>query len=694
MVHAYPHLLSPLWLPRATLVNRVVMGAMHTTIERLDRSIERIHAFYRARAVGGVALIITGAHSPSEEGRVDERSPVFVRDHDVAWHRATVDAVRGTPTLMCLQLLHAGRYARLPECVAPSAIKSRINRFTPRALTTSEVWRVVEDFAQAAKTARDLGYHGVEIMGSEGYLLNEFTAPFTNQRSDEFGGDVEGRLRLPVEVVRATRRSIGADALIVYRLSGLDLVDTGTTGDETLELARRIQEAGADVLNIGVGWHESMVPTIAHVVPRAAWAFAARRVRQVVSIPVVASNRINDPQVAEDLISAGDADLVSMARPMLSDPDFVRKAAAAEPHRINTCIACNQSCLDGYFTRRGVSCLVNPRAGRELDFAEAAPWITRKVGVVGGGPAGMTFAFNAAERGHQVTLYEATERLGGQLQMARAIPSKTEFDQALRYFSQRLVDTGVTVRLGHAPTAAELVAVGYDEVVIATGVRPRRLDLPGIDRPHVLDYIDVLLHRRSVGTRVAIIGAGGIGHDVAEFLAGAEPHVAPRSADFNEEYAVDASLRAPGGLLGPPRPVPPRRSITLLQRRLGLVGASLGVSTGWILRDRLRRLGVETIAGVTYERITEEGVLVRVGDEPRLVRADTIVVCAGQQSERSLADELRSLAPALPVHVVGGADVAEELDAARAIEQATRLAVRIGTHPAGGNAKLREEGLS
>ncbi|MEO8296437.1 MAG: NADPH-dependent 2,4-dienoyl-CoA reductase [Burkholderiales bacterium] len=673
----YPRLLSPLKIGGATLPNRAVMGAMHTDIESLDRPYERIRAFYRERAEGEIGMIIGGGVSPSPEGRFAEESDAMTEDLNRDWHRAVVDSVRDTSTLMCVQLLHAGRYSRWAGCVAPSAIRSRINRYTPRALTTQEVWRTIDDFARAAERAREIGYHAAEIMGSEGYLINQFCAPVTNVRDDEFGGDFEGRIRFALEIIRATRRRVGTDFPLVYRISALDLVQGGMPGAETLELARRVEQAGADVINIGVGWHESVVPTIAHVVPRAGWAYAARAIREVVSVPVMASNRINDPQVAEDLLAAGDADLVSMARPLLADAAFVRKARAGEPQRINTCIACNQACLDGIFNNEGVSCLVNPRAGREIEFVVRPPRAIKRIAVVGGGAAGMNFAFNAAERGHAVTLFEAAKALGGQLLMARAVPGKTEFDEMLRYFLQRLTDTHVDVRVGHASTAAELLSGRYDEVVIATGVRPRPLQIEGADHPKVASYAEVLSGRREVGQRVAVIGAGGIGFDVVEFLADGRSHVPPRVADFSVEYGLDPSLRSPGGLRGAPIRVTPERQITLLQRTPGALGMRLGTSTGWILRDKLHRAGVVTIGGASYERVDDEGLHIRVDGVARVLPVDTVVICAGQESVRGLADELRSLSPDLPVHLIGGADVAAELDAKRAIDQATRLALEV-----------------
>jgi 2,4-dienoyl-CoA reductase (NADPH2) len=673
----YPHLFAPLKAAGLLIPNRVVMGAMHTGIERLDRADERIREFYRARAEGGVGLIITGGVSPNSQGRMDGEAPVLAQDENLSWHRAIIDSVDGTDAKICMQILHAGRYAKVPDCVGASARKSRITKHAPRALSTEDVWRTIDEYARTAAIARDLGYHGAEIMGSEGYLINQFTALAANDREDEFGGSFENRARLPQEIVKAVRRRVGKDFLIIYRISVVDLVPNGMTGEETLRLARLIEEAGADILNTGIGWHESTIPTIANVVPRAAWSYAIRPVKDAVGIPIIASNRINDPQVAEDLIAEGTADFVSMARPLLADPDFAAKAKANRPDRINTCIACNQACLDRALRSQRVSCLVNPRAGHEIEFDITPVGVFKKIAVVGGGAAGMNFAFNAAARGHAVTLFEAAERLGGQLLMARVVPDKAEFDEALRYFERRLVDEKVDLRLGHAPSAQELSAGGYDEIVIATGVRPRRLDIRGIGDPKVLSYADVLLHRRPVGARVAIIGAGGIGFDVAAFLLG-DPDETLSIEDFAREYGLDLTLRAPGGLAGDDGQHPPRRQITLMQRKNERpAGNRQAVSTSWIHRARLHRSGVQMLGGVDYKGVVEAGLLISIDGQERLIPADTIVVCAGQDSERSLYDELLDRTPTSRVHVIGGADKAIELDAMRAIDQGTRLAMTL-----------------
>ena len=670
----YPSLFTPLRLAKWTLPNRVVMGAIHTGLERRDRPLERIAAFYRERIEGEVGLIITGGVAPSAEGRLDAQSPVLAAGRDEAWHKAIVASADGNATRLCVQLLHAGRYAALPECVSASPLKARISQHTPRALSTQEVWRTIEDFARASATAQALGYHGVEIMGSEGYLINQFTAPVTNRRTDEFGGSFDNRVRFPLEIVNAVRRRVGPDFIVIYRISAVDLVEGGMTGDEVLELARRIEAAGADIINTGIGWHESTVPTVAHFVPRAAFSFAIGKVQNAVSIPVIASNRINDPGVANDLIASGIASMVSMARPFLADPAFVKKARLGQAKRINTCIACNQACLDRSFKHEHVSCLVNPRAAHEIEYSDAPAKQRQRIAVVGAGAAGMNFAFTAAARGHQVTLFEAGDRLGGQLLMASIIPEKGEFREMLRYFAERLTQENVDVQLRTAPSVPELASGAYDVVVIATGVKPRELSIPGIDHPKVQSYVDVLLHGRPVGQNVAIIGAGGIAFDVAEFLLG-EACADSTMAQFAAEYGVDLAMASPGGMMAREVPRPARRHLTMMQRKAGRpAGNRQAITTNWIKRDKLHRQQVEMLGGVVYHRIDDAGIHISVDGTPRLIAADTIVACAGQFSERSLYDALQSMAPALPVHIIGGAHEALELDARRAIEQATRLA--------------------
>ncbi|GAB4477020.1 MAG: NADPH-dependent 2,4-dienoyl-CoA reductase [Burkholderiaceae bacterium] len=671
----HPRLLSPLDLGFLTLRNRIVMGAMHTRLETLDRPVERLEAFYAARARGETGLILTGGFAPNAEGLIEPGAPLLDREGGLDEHCAICDAVHREGGRIALQILHAGRYARVPECVAPSPIKARINRYTPRALSTAEVWRTIEDFARTAALARAAGYDGVEIMGSEGYLINEFTAPATNQRTDDFGGSFDNRARFPVEIVKAVRKACGDDFLLIYRISSIDLVEGGLPAEQIAELARRVEQAGANLLNTGIGWHESPVPTIAASVPRAAWTFAIRRVKQAVSIPVIASNRINDPDVAEALLARGEADLVSMARPLLADPDFARKVRLGRADEIATCIACNQSCLDRIFTEQPATCLVNPRAGREIEFADAPAARPKRIAVVGAGCAGMAFAVNAAERGHRITLYEAADSLGGQLNLAKVVPGKSEFGELLRYFRVRLERLGVQVRLGVRADADALLAEGSEEIVLATGVKPRVLAIPGIDHPKVVSYADVLSGATHVGERVAIVGAGGIGFDVAEYLLG-DPDESRVPDAFFAAWGVDAGVRA-GGLHGHAldRPRSRKRKVTMLQRRTDKLGASLGKTTGWILKARLREAGVEMISGAGYTAIDDRGLHYRIDGEQRLLAVDHVVICAGQESDRALYEALiaRGAKPCL----LGGARLAAGLDAARAIDEGTRLAVAI-----------------
>lgn len=671
----HPYLLSPLDAGALTLKNRVVMGAMHTRIETLDRPVERLEAFFEARARGEVGLILTGGHAPHEAGRMDPASPVLDDASQLEHHRVVCDAVHRAGGRIVLQILHAGRYARVASCVGPTDVPARINAFAPRPLTTEQVWETIGAFARTARLAREAGYDGVEIMGSEGYLISQFTAASTNLRADEFGGDLDARLRLPLEIVRAVREALGEELLLVYRVSAIDLVDGGLTGAETADFARRVVVAGANVINTGVGWHESEVPTMAAAVPRAAWGFAVKHVKDAVAIPVIASNRISTPDVAERLLADGVADLVSMARPLLADPDFVKKVRLGTSDQITPCIACNQACLDRIFTDRTASCMLNPRAGHELEFTQAPPPARKRIAVVGGGPAGLAFALNAAERGHEIVLYEAADRLGGQLNLACAVPGKSEFHEALRYFCVRLEREGVDVRLGARATVAELALGGFDELVLATGVIPRMPDLPGIDHPTVLSYVDVLTGARVAGRRVAIIGAGGIGFDVAEFLLGDhEESTVP--ATFLRAWGVDVAMTSAGGLgAAPHERDADARQVTLLQRKAARLGRSLGKSTGWILKARLRKAGVAMVAGASYDAIDDDGLHYTVEHERRLLAVDSVVVCVGQESERTLYDELvlRGLEP----HLIGGAHTAAELDAVAAIDQATRLAVEI-----------------
>ncbi|MGB3071382.1 MAG: NADPH-dependent 2,4-dienoyl-CoA reductase [Ottowia sp.] len=667
----YPFLASPLLLGPVRLKNRMVMGSIHTRLENEENGIDKLAAFYAARARGGAAMIISGAVSPSFEGRVEEDGLVLDSIEALKEHKPIVDAVHAAGSLMIMQILHAGIYAKHDQLVGPGNTPSPINRRVPRALSTAEVGQTIEDFVRCAELAAQAGYDGVEIMGSEGYLINQFTALRTNQRTDDWGGSLENRLRMPVEIVRRVRERMGTGFLILYRISAIDLVEGGLTAHEIDALAQAVEQAGADALNTGIGWHESVVPTIATSVPRGAFAFAAARLKRKSRIPIIASNRINMPDVAESILSSGSADLVSMARPFLADADFAVKAVAGRADDINTCIACNQACLDHIFTNRLASCLVNPMACHETEFDPHPPAVLRKVAVVGSGPAGLACAATAAERGHTVVLYEASGELGGQLNLARRVPGKEqEFAELLRYFRRRLNNGHVTVRLNERADTEALAKEGFDHVVIATGIRPRMPDIEGIDHPKVLGYMDVILGKVSPGDRVAVIGTGGIGHDVGELLT-AQPHDDDAVEEFLVTWGVDPSIESPGGLVSPKQETP-KRTVTLFQRGETRPGARLGKSTGWIHRTKLTRRGVDTITGCTYQRIDHEGLHYSVAGEPRLFQADHVVICAGQDPERELADKLQRLG--VHVDLIGGARFASELDAKRAIDEGTRLA--------------------
>ncbi|GAA4791552.1 NADPH-dependent 2,4-dienoyl-CoA reductase [Streptomyces ziwulingensis] len=668
----YPHLLSPLDLGFTTLPNRVLMGSMHVGLEEADRGFERMAAFYAARARGGVGLIVTGGIAPNDEGRPYEGGAKLTTAAEAERHRVVTDAVHREGGRIALQILHFGRYAYHPDLVAPSPLQAPISPHVPRELTDAEIERTVEDYVRTARLARDAGYDGVEIMGSEGYLINEFIAARTNHRTDRWGGSYENRTRFPVEIVRRVREAVGTDFILVYRLSMLDLVPGGSTLAEVVTLAKAVEAAGATLINTGIGWHEARIPTIATSVPRGAYTWVTKRLRGEVSVPLVTTNRINTPDLAERLLAEGTADMVSMARPMLADPDFVAKAAAGRPEAINTCIGCNQACLDHTFSGRITSCLVNPRACHETELVLAPTRRRRRVAVVGAGPAGLACAVSAAERGHDVTLFDAANEIGGQLNVARQVPGKQEFDETLRYFRTRLAEQRVDVRLGTTVTAADLD--GWDEVVVATGVTPRLPDIPGADHPSVVGYLDVLRGTAPVGDRVAVLGAGGIGFDVAEYLTdgGDKAHEDPET--YFRRWGVDMEYRAPGGLAAPERPAPPR-TVHLLQRKPTKVGAGLGRTTGWIHRAELKHRGVTMVPGVRYDRIDDEGLHLTVDGVSRVLEVDTVVLCTGQDPRRGLYDELA--AAGRGVHLIGGADVAAELDAKRAIKQGTELAAAL-----------------
>ena len=669
----YPHLFAPITLGPLTLPHRIVMGSMHTGLEEAcDR--DRLAAFYAERATGGAALMITGGMAPNREGGVFPGAAGLFTRADIDDHRRVTDAVHAAGGRIAMQILHAGRYAYGKDCVAPSALKAPIAPFMPQALDAAGIEKQIADIATAAQRARRAGYDGVEVMGSEGYLLNQFLAARTNRRDDEWGGDAARRMRLPVEVVRRVRAAIGPEMLLIYRISLIDLVPEGQSWPEIVELARRVETAGADVLNSGIGWHEARVPTIATSVPRAGFAWVTRKLMGKVGLPLIASNRINTPEVAEAVLAGGCADMVSMARPFLADSEFVAKARAGRGREIAPCIACNQACLDHTFAGKVASCLVNPRAGHETDLTYTPAARPRRIAVVGAGPGGMMAAITAARRGHDVTLFERADAPGGQLDMARRIPGKEEFAGLMDWFEGELARTGVTLRTGTTPDPAMLAP--FDEIVIATGVRPRDPDLPGQDGANVLRYTDVLRGGAAAGARVAIIGAGGIGFDVAAFLAENGPSPTLDAVAWRREWGVTDPETARAGLAADgPAPAPPARAITLMQRRADKPGRGLGKTTGWIHRLGLLMKGVRMLGGVTYERIAPEGVHIIRDGTAELIAADTVVLCTGQEPARELADAL--IAAGHTPHVIGGADRAAELDAQRAIDAGARLAARL-----------------
>ncbi|WP_315533379.1 NADPH-dependent 2,4-dienoyl-CoA reductase [Delftia acidovorans] len=673
MTH-YPHLNAELDLGFTTLRNRVLMGSMHVGLEEAPNGFERMAAFYAERARGEVGLIVTGGIAPNERGRPMKGGAMMVNEHEADQHRIVTQAVHAEGGKIAMQILHFGRYAYQPGLVAPSALQAPINPFVPHALTGDEVEQTIEDFVRCAALARHAGYDGVEIMGSEGYLINEFIAARTNHRGDEWGGSYAGRMRFAVEIVRRTRQRVGRGFIIIYRLSMLDLVEGGSTLEEVIALAQAIEAAGATLLNTGIGWHEARIPTIATKVPRAAYAWVTQRVMGQVGIPLITSNRINTPEVAERLLAEGYADMVSMARPLLADGDFVRKARQGRADEINTCIACNQACLDHTFGGKITSCLVNPRACHETELVIAPAPAAKRIAVVGAGPAGLSFAVTAAQRGHAVTLFDAASEIGGQFNIAKKVPGKEEFHETLRYFRRQLELGGVALQLGHRVEAAQLIEGGYDEIVLATGIRPRVPAIDGVDHPKVLGYLDVLQGDRPVGERVAIIGAGGIGFDVAEYLthAGDSGAVAPRK--FYAEWGIDTDYAQAGGLAQPQAEPSPRR-VHLLQRKSTKVGDQLGKTTGWIHRTSLKARSVAMGSGVAYERIDDAGLHITVDGQPQLLEVDNVVLCAGQEPQRELHAALS--AAGCSVHLIGGADVAAELDAKRAIVQGTTLAASL-----------------
>ncbi|EKG42220.1 2,4-dienoyl-CoA reductase [Pseudomonas syringae pv. avellanae str. ISPaVe013] len=674
----YPHLLAPLDLGFTTLRNRTLMGSMHTGLEERPGGFERMATYFAERARGGVGLMVTGGIAPNEEGGVYDGAAKLTNAEEAEHHRIVTRAVHEAGGKICLQILHAGRYAYSRKQVAPSAIQAPINPFMPRELDEEGIEKQITDFVTCSTLARSAGYDGVEIMGSEGYFINQFLAAHTNHRTDRWGGSYENRMRLAIEIVRRVREAVGAQFIIIFRLSMLDLVEGGSSWEEIVELAKAVEQAGATLINTGIGWHEARIPTIATKVPRAAFSKVTAKLRGSVNIPLITTNRINTPEVAERILSEGDADMVSMARPFLADPEFVNKAAAGHAERINTCIGCNQACLDHTFGGKLTSCLVNPRACHETELNYLPTLQVRKIAVVGAGPAGLAAATVAAQRGHEVTLFDSASEIGGQFNIAKRVPGKEEFAETLRYFRNKVQETGVQLRLGNRVKAADLLGAGFDEVILATGIAPRTPAIPGIDNPMVLSYLDVILQRKPVGRRVAVIGAGGIGFDVSEFLVHQGVATSLDREAFWKEWGIDTTLQARGGVAGvKPEVHAPARQVFLLQRKSSKVGDGLGKTTGWIHRTGLKNKQVQMLNAVQYLKIDDAGLHIRIGEdgEEKLLAVDNVVICAGQDPLRELYDDLLNAGQS--VHLIGGADVAAELDAKRAIDQGSRLAATL-----------------
>ncbi|WP_432470714.1 FAD-dependent oxidoreductase [Amphritea sp. HPY] len=669
----YPHLLAPLDLGFTTLKNRVLMGSMHLGLEEAPNGFERMAAFYTERVKGGVAMIVTGGIGPNKEGAVHAHAAQMKTAEDIANHRIVTDAVHREDGKICMQILHTGRYAVNDKLIAPSAIKAPINPFPPHEVTEDEIEQQIEDFVSCAGMAKEAGYDGVEVMGSEGYFINQFIAKRTNHRSDSWGGDYDNRIRFAIEVVKRVRQRVGENFIIIYRLSMLDLVEGGSSYDEIVQLGQAIEKAGATLINTGIGWHEARIPTIATKVPRAAFTWVTAKVRKALSIPVITSNRINMPDVAEQVLARGDADMVSMARPFLADAEFVKKAEENRVDEINTCIGCNQACLDHIFVGKLTSCLVNPRACHETELNIIATDARKKLAVVGAGPAGLSFATTAAARGHDVTLFDSASEIGGQFNIAKRIPGKEEFYETLRYFGKQIELTGVKLELNQRVSAADLNDSDFDEVVIATGIAPRMPDIEGVENAKVLSYLDVM-SGAEVGHKVAVIGAGGIGFDISEYLTHSGVATSLDIPAFMAEWGIDMTLQSRGGVEGVEQVHQPSpREVFLLQRKKSKVGAKLGKTTGWAHRLGLQNKQVEMIPACEYHKIDDQGLHLSIAGEERLLAVDNIIICAGQDPLRELADGVRGK----PVHLIGGADVASELDAKRAINQGTRLAAEI-----------------
>ncbi len=668
----FSKLLSPLDLGFTTLKNRTIMGSMHTGLEEETNGYERMAAFYAERAKGGVGLIVTGGIAPNMAGRVGKGGSVMDTEEEAHHHKVVTDAVHKEDGKIVMQILHTGRYGYHDKIVGPSSLRAPINMFKPHPLSEDEIWQTISDFARCARLAQMAGYDGVEVMGSEGYLINQFIAKRTNDRTDDWGGSFENRVRFPIEVVKAVRKAVGEKFIIVYRLSMLDLVEDGGNIDEVLHLAKEIEKAGATIINTGIGWHEARIPTIAMMVPRASFTWVTAKVKGHVNIPLVTSNRINTPEVAEEVLQRGDADLISMARPFLADAFFVNKAKEGKSNEINTCIACNQACLDHIFQGKTASCLVNPRACNETELIITKTTKPKKIAVVGAGPGGMSTAVTLAERGHSVTLFDAQSELGGQLNIARRIPGKEEFKETIRYFGAMIQKYGVDLKLNTKVSAEELKSQGFEEVVLATGVIPRTPNIPGIDKPNVLSYVDVVLHNKPVGEKVVVMGAGGIGFDVSIKLTDAGHEFS--TENYLKEWGIQPTIDKNGGL-GEKKTETASRKVTMLKRSNSKFGSTLGKTTGWIHKTTLEDRKVEQISGVTYKSIEVDGVVIEVKGQEKKIPCDTVVVCAGQDPNRSLFAPLEEAG--IPVHLVGGADLAQELDAKRAIDQGMRLAARL-----------------
>ncbi|MFC2995274.1 FAD-dependent oxidoreductase [Acinetobacter sichuanensis] len=671
----YPHLLAPLDLGFTTLKNRVLMGSMHVGLEEVDGGYDRMAAFYAERAAGGVGLIVTGGISPNDHGVTFFGGSKLDTLEEAEKHKVITQAVHDAGGKIALQILHTGRYSYQPENVAPSAIQAPINPTKPHALTSAEVQQTIADFANCAKLSQIAGYDGVEIMGSEGYLINEFIAARTNHRDDEWGGSYENRIRFPIEIVRRTREEVGENFIIIYRLSMLDLVEGGSTLEEVIQLAKEIEKAGATIINTGIGWHEARIPTIATKVPRAAFTWVTKKLKGSVNVPLITSNRINTPEMAEHVLAQGDADMISMARPMLADSHFVAKAEQGRADEINTCIGCNQACLDHIFSMKIATCLVNPRACYETELIFKDTATVKNIAVIGAGPAGLSFATYAADRGHKVTIFEASNQIGGQFNIAKTIPGKEEFYETLRYFKRKIeLQPNIKLVLNHTATYEELSAENFDDIVVATGVTPRHLNIEGIDHPKVLSYIDVLRDRKAVGKKVAIIGAGGIGFDTAEYLSHEGESGSLNPQKFYDEWGIDTSYAHVGGLKAPEVEQSPRE-IYLLQRKTNSVGAGLGKTTGWIHRTGLKHRHVNMIPGASYDKIDDQGLHITVADKVMVLDVDNVVICAGQEPFTAMFDQLH--ADGKSVHLIGGAKEAGELDAKRAIRQGAELAMVI-----------------